>query len=72
MKFEDIKDLTSSELRKRAVALREELFEARMKHTLGQLGNPIEIRGKRKDMARLKTALQSKLVPSKKSTKGRG
>lgn len=61
MKFNDIKELTSSELRKRELALRGELFDARMKHTLGQLGNPIEIREKRKDMARLKTALHMKL-----------
>jgi large subunit ribosomal protein L29 len=66
MKFAEIKDLTSTELRKRVVQLREELFEARMKHTLGQLGNPIEIRYKRKDLARLKTALQSKLGQKKK------
>ena len=61
MKFEDIKDLTSGELRKRATQLREELFEGRMKHSLGQLSNPIEIRGKRRDLARLNTALQMKL-----------
>ena len=65
MKFSDIKELTSGELRKRVVKLREELFEARMKHTLGQLGNPIEIRGKRKDLARLKTALEMKLGQKK-------
>ncbi len=66
MKYEEIKDLTSSELRKRMVTIREELFEARMKHTLGQLASPIEIRGKRKDMARLNTALQTKLGSRKK------
>jgi large subunit ribosomal protein L29 len=66
MKYEEIKDLTSSELRKRMVQIREELFEARMKHTLGQLGSPIEIRMKRKDMARLSTALQTKLGQKKK------
>lgn len=66
MKFQDVKDLTSTELRKRVVTLREELFEARMKATLGQLGNPIEIRDKRKDLARLKTALQLKLGQQKK------
>lgn len=68
MKFADIKELTSSELRKRVVQLRGELFEARMKHTLGQLGNPVEIRLKRKDLARLKTALTMKLGQGK--TKG--
>jgi large subunit ribosomal protein L29 len=61
MKFEEIKELTSAELRKRMLQLRTELFEARMKHTLGQLGSPLDIRHKRKDMARLMTALHMKL-----------
>ena len=61
MKFEEVQELTSTELRKRVVQLREELFESRMKHTLGQLGSPVEIRHKRKDLARLMTALQMKL-----------
>lgn len=66
MKFEDIKELTSSELRKRAVQLREELFEARMKHSIGQLGSSAEIRAKRRDLARLRTALTLKLGIKKK------
>ncbi len=61
MKFEDVKELTSTELRKRILLLRGELFEARMKHSIGQLGNPIELRDKRRDLARLKTALHMKL-----------
>jgi len=61
MKFADVKELTSSELRKRVQQVHGELFEARMKHSLGQLSNPIEIREKRKDRARLMTALQMKL-----------
>ena len=65
MKFEDAKELTSAELRRRLSELRADLFEVRMKHTLGQLGNPIEIRDKRKDLARLKTALQMKLGQKK-------
>jgi len=65
MKFEEVKDLTSSELRKRVGQLREELFEARMKHTLGQLGSPVEIRHKRKSLARLMTALHMKLGTKK-------
>ncbi len=65
MKFEDIKELTSSELRKRVVQLREELFESRMKHSIGQLGSPLDIRHKRKDLARLKTALHMKLGTQK-------
>lgn len=69
MKFEEIKELTSSELRKRVVQLREELFEARMKHSIGQLGSPLDIRHKRKDLARLKTALHMKLGSESKKSK---
>ncbi len=65
MKYADVSELTSAELRKRVVQLRDELFEANMKHSLGQLGNPVEIRGKRRDLARLKTALQTKLGTKK-------
>ncbi len=67
MKFSDVQELTSLELRKRVIQLREELFESRMKQTLGQLGNPLEIRFKRRDLARLKTALQMKLGAPQKS-----
>jgi large subunit ribosomal protein L29 len=65
MKFQEVQELTSTELRKRVVSLREELFEARMKHTLGQLGSPLEIRQKRKELARLMTALHMKLGKKK-------
>jgi large subunit ribosomal protein L29 len=65
MKFTEVSELTSSELRKRMLQLREELFEARMKHTLGQLGSPLDIRHKRKDLARLMTALTMKLGAKK-------
>jgi large subunit ribosomal protein L29 len=61
MKFNEIKDLTSDELRRKQTQLREELFEARMKHSLGQVGNPIEIRQRRRDLARVLTALNLKL-----------
>ncbi len=65
MKFEDVKELTSAELRKRVQQNYEENFEAKMKHSLGQLGNPLEIRAKRRDRARLMTALQMKLGKKK-------
>lgn len=61
MTFAEIKDLTSDELRKRYNQLRGDLFEAKMKHSMGQLGNPIEVRQKRRDVARLLTAISMKL-----------
>ena len=61
MKFNDIKDLSVEELRKRHKSLREEFFETKMKHSLGQVANPLQIRGLRRDVARIKTALTAKL-----------
>lgn len=62
MKYSEMKDLTVEELRKKHKAMREEIFEMKMKHSLGQLANPLLIRGKRKDIARIQTALNSKLA----------
>ena len=56
MKFTEVKDLAGKELAKRERQIREEFFHIRMKHSLGQLANPIEIRNKRKDLARVLTA----------------
>lgn len=65
MKFTEIKDLTTDELVKRKSKVAEDLFVSKMKHSLGQLGNPLEIRGLRRDVARLNTALASKLGKKK-------
>lgn len=62
MKFEEIKDLTVEELRKKEREAIGEMFQARMKNSLGQLGNPISIRALRRDIAKLKTAQNQKLA----------
>ena len=56
MKFAEIKDLSLVELKKKLQSISDDLFTAKMKNSLGQLGNPLEIRFLRKDFARLKTA----------------
>ena len=65
MKYTEIKDLTVDELVKRKSKTTEELFISKMKHSLGQLSNPIEIRDTRKNLARINTALGSKLSEKK-------
>lgn len=59
MKYEEIKNLTPEELRIKKREIKEALFDAKMKNTLGQLTNPLEIRGKRRDIARMETALMA-------------
>lgn len=61
MKFSEIRDLTAEELRKRMLTSREELFEMKMKHSMGQLAAPSEITVKRKSIARIKSALSMKM-----------
>jgi len=62
MKFEEIKDLSVTELKKRRAALSEELFQARIKNSIGQLSNPIEIRNLRRNIARINTAIVKKVA----------
>lgn len=59
MNFEDIKNLTTVELRKKVKETKEKMFEAKMKNAMGQLTNPISIRGMRRDIAKLNTAMKS-------------
>lgn len=60
MKYSDISGLSEKELNKKATELRKDIFEARMKNSLGQLANPMTIRASRRDIARLKTAAAAK------------
>ena len=57
MKFEDIKNLSTVELHKKLRETNTKMFEHKMKNAMGQLSNPSSIRGLRKDIARLRTAL---------------
>jgi large subunit ribosomal protein L29 len=61
MKFTELKDLTVDELRKKEKEMRTDLFDTSMKHKLGQVTNPLQIRSVRRDIARVKTALSAKL-----------
>jgi large subunit ribosomal protein L29 len=62
MKYTEIKDLSVGELKKKKAALSDELFTSSMKNSLGQLGNPLEIRKLRRDVARVNTALFQKIT----------
>jgi large subunit ribosomal protein L29 len=62
MKFTEIKDLSVVELKKKRAGLSEELFQARIKNTIGQLSSPIEIRNLRRDIAKINTAIVKKVA----------
>ena len=60
MKFKELKSMSKAELTKKALEVKKSLFETKMKNTLGQLSNPLEIRATRRSMARVLTALNQK------------
>lgn len=62
MKFQEIKDLTKAELKKKRDSIKEEIFTMRMKNSLGQMASPIQIRHMRRDYARVITALNRQSV----------
>jgi large subunit ribosomal protein L29 len=62
MKFTEIKDLSVVELKKKRAGLSEELFQARIKNTIGQLSSPIEIKNLRRDIAKINTAIVKKVA----------
>jgi large subunit ribosomal protein L29 len=61
MKFADVKDLSTVEINKRIRETKEKMFQSKMKNSMGQMTNPVSIRGMRRDVARLKTVLTNKM-----------
>ncbi len=62
MKFTDIEGKNMTDLIKQKKELISQLFEMKMKNSLGQLTNPVQIRMVRKNIARLNTAIVKKGV----------
>jgi len=62
MKFSDIENKSLQDLIKQKNELTAQLFEMKMKNSLGQLSNPVQIRFVRKDIAKINTAIVKKSV----------
>lgn len=60
MKADEIRDLTSEELQQRLDDSAQEMLNLRMQKVAGQIENPLQIRGARRDMARIKTILNER------------
>ena len=67
MKFSEVKDLSKVELVKRINEKKNEMFQLKMKHSLGLLANPLSIRNERREMAVMMTALNQKNAETKES-----
>ena len=60
MKTKEIRELTVEELNAKLKELKEELFNLRFRHAIGQLENNALLKNCRKDIAKVKTILREK------------
>ena len=58
MKASEIKDLSIEEKLRKVDDLKEELFNLRFKHEIGQLENPQKMKQAKRDIARVKTIIR--------------
>jgi len=57
LKAEKIRDMNEGEILVKIKELNEEIFNLRFRNSMRQLQNPVSIREKRRDIARLRTIL---------------
>ncbi|MBO4252182.1 MAG: 50S ribosomal protein L29 [Clostridia bacterium] len=65
MKTKEIRELTVEELNTKLKELKEELFNLRFRHAIGQLENPASLNVCKKDIAKVKTVLREKELAAK-------
>ena len=65
MKASEIRELSSEEVRRKAQDLKEELFNLRFQHEVGQLENPQKMKQTKRDIARVKTIITESEIKEK-------
>lgn len=58
MKASEIRELTREEIIRKTADLKEELFNLRFQHEVGQLENPQKMKQTKRDIARVKTIIR--------------
>ncbi|MDX1623745.1 MAG: 50S ribosomal protein L29 [Gemmatimonadota bacterium] len=70
MKPDEIRAMEDWEIEERIDELEEELFRLRVQNELGQLDNPLVLRERRRDLARLKTIRREAELRAEAATEG--
>ncbi len=65
MKASELRELTATELEQKELDLEKELMNLRFQLATGQIENPVSIRYIRRDLARVKTLLNEKVLAEK-------
>jgi large subunit ribosomal protein L29 len=69
MKASEIRDMNLDEMHSKISDLREELFNLRFQHEIGQLENPQRMKQTKKDIARMETVIKEVTLDQKEDNK---
>jgi len=64
MNASEIRELTVDEMQRKLSDLKQELFNLRFQHEIGQLDNPRKIKQTKQDVARLQTVIRAAALNS--------
>ena len=65
MKASEIRELSFEEMQRKIADLKEELFNLRFQHEIGQLENPQKMKQIKRDIARIKTIIKERELKAK-------
>ncbi|AER66389.1 ribosomal protein L29 [Thermovirga lienii DSM 17291] len=66
MKAKELRDLTIEELKEKHKQFKEELFNLRFQHAIGQLGNTNRIKEVKRSIARVLTIMREKEISAER------
>jgi len=66
MKASEIREMNLDEMQRKVSDLKEEVFNLRFQHEIGQLENPQRMKQAKRDVARLKTIIREVALKQKK------
>jgi len=69
MKASEIREMNPDEMQRKVSDLKEELFNLRFQHEIGQLENPQRMKQMKRDIARLKTIIKEVTLKEKEDNK---
>ena len=67
MKANEVRDMNLDEMHSKVSDLKEELFNLRFQHEIGQLENPQRMKQTKKDIARTETVIKEVILNQKES-----
>ena len=65
MKASEIREMNLEEMQRKVSDLKEELFNLRFQHEIGQLENPNKMKQTRRDIAKVKTIIRESELKNK-------